>query len=1448
MKKSGLLLIQCLIALTFTVSVFAQDAFITTWKTNNPGSPSGTIKIPMLGGPFTIDWGDGSIETNQYNLVEHTYSSTSVYTVIISGTYNRIFFNNGIGGNGIDRRKLIDIEQWGTNQWTSMEGAFHGCSNLTTISATDSPDLGDIEYFDGYAPEDSPEDPNDIYTLPATMKTINMFAGATNFNGAIGHWDMSNVVNMTSMFEEATYFNQDIGNWNVRHVRIFKAMFREATSFNQDISSWSVSGPTPTFPAYDNVDMSYMFSGAIAFDRNLGNWDVSNVINAGLIEGMTGMFEGVTLSTANYDSILMGWNSQNLLPNVVFNGGNSHYCNAETDRANMMSSDNWDIDDAGLEPPNTTAVDDFNFELNDSDCEGTLSAIAINNTTDFCGSISTIKMSANIEGTFYNNVDSIDFDSANLGESYTITLTVTTTNGAHNTDTVNVTILPASPVIRLASLLTPGELTEECVLYEPTDANKPKAESSCDGPVIIGVASPSFPIYNSTTITWTFTDAYGASISTTQEVTITNAAHADYTYIDNDDCTETTVQLDANDDKDGSWSASSPTGGAYSFSEITDFDSTFTGESGERYDITWTLAEGETACPEGQTATITVEFPACGDFIDFNGTDNSINFGDNYDLSGDFSIEVWIKPEVENSHIQTILSKRDSTSTSTMNTGYDLRLVDGDISFNVNSSISVSTNDNSIEDDRWYHIAVTYDDTTYTLYVDGVFIDSTTSGVAPTPNDSDMRLGAMARSTNLPTNYYNGWLDELRIWDVALSTDQIRMMMNQEIQENSGNVIGSITGSLMNTDLSWSNLKGYYQMNQESDINDGYLNPNKGVDGRLVSMTSLQSETAPLPYVTATNGNWDAPSTWLNSSDQMLPNADGSDINWNIVKIKHNVTSGDRETKLLGLLIDSGKEFSITDDNPLSVSRYLKIDGTLDLEGESQLIQSEGSIVDYTGRGQLERDQQGTSNKYNYNYWGSPVSYEGTKYTIVRALSDGTNPLNPQQINWINGHDGSATTPISLTRRWLYLYENYLIDSYAAWNDINENSTIAVGLGFTMKGSGTTDPNQNYVFIGQPNNGDITTPVSGGNQALVGNPYPSAIDAHTFIDNNIDVMEDGSIAIWQHADSNSSHVLSEYEGGYAYRNKTEGIAAASLDGINGTGNANTVPGQYIPVAQGFYVTGNASGGNIIFNNNQRVFKKEGSSSSIFLRNNTNSQMSSTTDDNEENNQYIRLDFLTPENATRHLLLGFMDNENATDGIDYGYDALNIETFPSDMSFNIDGEKFLIQGVGEFDITKTYPLDMVLGEQGNIEIGLTALENFDTTIDVFIYDALEGSYTQFNDVNFQMNLEAGNYRERFYIAFQEDETLSTIEDEFKHVSVMFLNQSSEIYVQTPPTIQVKQLYLINLLGQTIASWNATNLPMSNTIVIPVKNISEGAYILKAETDTGVFNRKIIINYN
>jgi len=81
------------------------------------------------------------------------------------------------------------------------------------------------------------------------------------------------------------------------------------------------------------------------FDQDIGAWDVADVTGT----GMNNLFFGNTLSTANYDALLIGFEGQAVNDNVVLGGGNSKYSAgaAATARQALIDDHSWNITDGG---------------------------------------------------------------------------------------------------------------------------------------------------------------------------------------------------------------------------------------------------------------------------------------------------------------------------------------------------------------------------------------------------------------------------------------------------------------------------------------------------------------------------------------------------------------------------------------------------------------------------------------------------------------------------------------------------------------------------------------------------------------------------------------------------------------------------------------------------------------------------------------------------------------------------------------------------------------------------------------------------------------------------------------------------------------------------------------------------------------------------------------------
>ncbi len=326
MKK----LIYTTFLLFMVLYAIGQDPFITTWHTS---SDNESITIPTFTGEaynYDVNWGDGNTTTGHTGNATHTYATAGDYQVSISGTFPRIYFNN----SG-DKNKIISIDQWGSQQWTSMKNAFFGCTNLVG-QASDNPDLSRVtSMFKMFYKARLFNQDIGNWDVSNVTNMESMFSGAISFNQDIGSWDVSSVTDMLAMFQQAFSFNQDIGSWDVSNVTTMERMFNGAKSFNQDIGSWDVSNVT---------DMRNMFNGPNSFNQDIGSWDVSNVTN------MSGMFTGA--SSFNQD--IGNWDVSNVTTMAsMFKGASSF----------NQDIGNWDVSNVTTMASMFKGANSFNQDI-----------------------------------------------------------------------------------------------------------------------------------------------------------------------------------------------------------------------------------------------------------------------------------------------------------------------------------------------------------------------------------------------------------------------------------------------------------------------------------------------------------------------------------------------------------------------------------------------------------------------------------------------------------------------------------------------------------------------------------------------------------------------------------------------------------------------------------------------------------------------------------------------------------------------------------------------------------------------------------------------------------------------------------------------------------------------------------------------------------------------------
>lgn len=182
----------------------------------------------------------------------------------------------------------------------------------------------------------------------------------------------------------------------------------------------------------------------------------------------------------------------------------------------------------------------------------------------------------------------------------------------------------------------------------------------------------------------------------------------------------------------------------------------------------------------GNTGTITgatwSETGKYGNALSFNGTSNIVTINDSasLDLTTGMTIEAWVKPSALSGWRSVVMKEKTGNLVYGVYANTDTNKPSGEIYITGNKDVRASA---ALSTTSWKHIAVTYDATTLKLYIDGAQVGSTNVTASIATSNNPLRIGG----NTIWGEYFKGLIDEVRIYNRALSISEIQSDMNTAI-------------------------------------------------------------------------------------------------------------------------------------------------------------------------------------------------------------------------------------------------------------------------------------------------------------------------------------------------------------------------------------------------------------------------------------------------------------------------------------------------------------------------------------------------------------------------------------------------------------------------------------------------------------------------------------------
>ena len=487
----------------------------------------------------------------------------------------------------------------------------------------------------------------------------------------------------------------------------------------------------------------------------------------------------------------------------------------------------------------------------------------------------------------------------------------------------------------------------------------------------------------------------------------------------------------------------------------------------------------------------------------------------------------------------------------------------------------------------------------------------------------------------------------------------------------------------------------------------------------------------------------------------------------------------------------------------LTIINAVTTNGQLIFENNSSLVQDPATTVNINTGNIIYKRTSAAMKNFDFSYWSSPVSGQTLFNLSPNTLSD-----------------------------------KYFSYTGTAWKqEVASTTAMKPGIGYIIRtpkagrwgnGENVVFPySQPVQFVGVPNNGDISgQTVVSGNFYLIGNPYPSALNANEFLFNNTNNhgILNGTIYFWTHntaiqQSGSKSIYLSD---DYASLNGTGGVVARS---------GGQRPSGLIAAGQSFFGSAKASG-TIQFKNNMRV-----------AGNNTQFFKPAATSKTEASERHrLWLNMTNSGGAFKQMLIGYVTG--ATNDFEGDFDGVSFDgnSFIDFYSVN-NTKKLTIQGRAlPFEESDNVIVGYRSTIAGDFTISIDEADGLLTSQKVYLEDKQTNTIHDLTAQDYTFTTAKGTFNDRFVVKYT-NKTLGTGDFETVNDGVEVVTKNKIITINSEKQ-NINKVLVYDITGKQLYQKDKV---ADVSLMIQNLRSAEQVLVIKVVLENeAVVTRKIIFN--